>query len=87
MFSDTGHNYSGTLLHGFFGEYTCHVLGIDFIQVADRLVHEQEIERLAKGTDERYALLLTEGHLPDRHVYLIADAQLKEQVLDILLSE
>ena len=85
MFPNAGHNHPGSLLHGFFREDTGHVLGIDFVQVADRLVHEEEVERLTKGTDERYALLLTEGHLPDRHVYLIADAQLKEQVLDILL--
>ena len=85
MFTDTGHNHSGTLLHGFFCEYTCHVLGIDFIQVTDRLVHEEEVERLTKGTDERYALLLTEGHLSYLHIHLIADAQLKEHVLDFFL--
>ncbi len=85
MFTDTGHNYSGTLLHGFFGEYTCHVLGIDFIQVTDRLVHEQEIEWLAKGAYQGHALLLAEGHLPYLHIHLIADAQLKEHVLDFFL--
>ena len=85
MFPNTGHDHHSTLLHGFFREDTGHVLGIDFVQVADRFVHEQEIERLAKGTDKRYALLLAEGHLPYLHIYLIADAQLKEQLLDILL--
>ena len=84
MFPDAGHNHSGTLLHGFFRKDTGHVLGIDFIQVTDRLVHEQEIEWLAKGAYQGHALLLTERHLPYLHIHLIANTQLKEQVLDIL---
>ena len=85
MFPDAGHNHSGTLLHGFFRKDTGHVLGIDFIQVADRFVHEQEIEWLTERTNQRYALLLTERHLSYLYIHLIANAQLKEHILDFCL--
>ena len=78
-------HHTGTLLRGFFCQDAGHIPGIDFVQVANRLVKKNEIERLAKRTDQSHALLLTEGHLPYFDIHLIADTKFMEQLLDFFL--
>lgn len=60
MFSNGSNNHSRTLLFGLFGQYTSHECTVIIIQVADRLIQKNEIERLAESTNKSYALLLSE---------------------------
>ena len=60
MFSNGSNNYSCALPFGFFGQHASHKCAVIIIQVADRFIQKDEIERLAEGTDEGYALLLSE---------------------------
>ena len=79
------YNHSRTLTHGFLRKDAPHILGINLVQVAHRLVHEKEIKRLAQGTNQGHALLLTKRHLAYGHLHLVANTQFIEHILDVLL--
>lgn len=60
MFSNGSNNHSRTLPFGLFGQYTSHECAVIIIQMADRFIQKNEIERLAESTNKSYALLLPE---------------------------
>lgn len=65
-------------------ENVAHNVAILVIQMRDRLVEKDEVIRLAERTDKRHTLLLAEGHTVHTRVELIADAQLLEQLLNLI---
>lgn len=69
--ADRGNNDAGIALPGFAGQYVDHDVCIGFVQMADRLVEQQEVERLAQAAYEGYALLLAVGQFAYRHVGLV----------------
>ena len=62
-----------------FQQHPAEQLPVSGIEVADRLVEQDEIERLAHAADEGHALLLSEGELIDRGIPLIGDTRSLEQ--------
>ena len=61
MLADRGHQYAGSLPAGFFQKQLHHRFAVVVIQVADGFVEQDKIQRLAKCTNDGYALLLPEG--------------------------
>ena len=68
-----------------FQQHPAEQLPVSGIEVADRLVEQDEIERLAHAADEGHALLLSEGELIDRGIPLIGDTRSLEHSPDLLL--
>ena len=60
-------------------------LPVSGIEVADGLVEQDEIERLAHAANEGHALLLSEGELFDRDIPFIGDTRSLEHSPDLLL--
>ena len=75
MFSDGGHHHTCTLSVGFFGQYPSHECAVVVVQMADWFIQEDEVERLAQGTDESYALLLPEGEFSRLFVDFVRNAE------------
>ena len=60
MFADRGNHYARTLPADFFQKQLYHCFTVVVVQMADRLVEQNKIERLAEGADDGYTLLLSE---------------------------
>ncbi len=54
------------------------------VEVTDRLISEDEIERLTERTHHRHTLLLSEGHSADFGIYLIGDTEHIKPFQDLL---
>ena len=59
MLTNGSNDYPRSLTHRLFCNDTSHILGIHFIQMTDRFVHNKKIERLAKRPYQRHTLLLS----------------------------
>ena len=64
MLADAGANEGGTLCTSLFEQDVGHNLTVGLVEMADGLVSQEEIKRLAEGADKCDALLLPERHLP-----------------------
>lgn len=84
--TDAGDDNAGALSLRFCHHDFSHHARIFGVKVADRLVGQQEIEGLAEGADERYALLLTVAHLSEFRVTFIGDAKSFEPCIDLHFS-
>ena len=71
MFANGRGNDSGTLFPGFVDDDFSHDAAVFIIQMADRFVQKQEVERLAECTDKSDPLLLAERKFSGFHVQLI----------------
>ena len=60
MFADGSHYDSRSLAAFFFCQQTDHDCSVLVIQIADGLVQEDEVERLAEAADKGDSLLLAE---------------------------
>ena len=81
MFADGG-GYDGcSLTAHFVHEDVGHYLRVGVVEMGDGFVDEDEVERLAEGTNHGYALLLAEGHATDETVFLIGNAEAVEPVI------
>ena len=52
MLTDRGNHYARALLTGFFQKQLHHCFAVIAVQMADRLVEQNEVERLAEGADD-----------------------------------
>ena len=84
MFTDGGGDDGCSLTAYFVHEDVCHYLGVGVVEVGDGFVDEDEVERLAEGTNHGYALLLTEGHASYEAIFLIGNAEAVEPVFYLL---
>lgn len=84
MFANRCCDNRSTVARGLTKENVAHNVAILVIQMRDRLVEKDEVIRLAEGANKRHTLLLAEGHTVHTRVELIADAQLLEQLLNLL---
>ena len=84
MLADGSRDNSGSLLFGFGNDEFSHDVAVIIVQMADRLIQEKEIERLAKCADEGDTLLLSEREFAGFYVYLIRDTQLFEECQNLL---
>ena len=84
MLADGSRDNSGSLLFGFGNDEFSHDVAVIIVQMADRLIQEKEIERLAKCADEGDTLLLSEREFAGFDVYLIRDTQLFEECQNLL---
>ena len=78
MFANGRSNDSGTLFPGFVDDDFSHDAAVFIIQMADRFIQKQEVERLAECTDKSNPLLLAERKFSGFHVQFIWDTQLLE---------
>ena len=74
MFPDGCDNNSCSLLARLFHEQPAHYGTVVIVQVADGLVQEDKVERLAKAADKSDALLLPEGKLAGSFVGFVGNA-------------
>ena len=65
VFPDGGNDDSGFLSACFFQEQATHDPGIAIVQMTDRFVQKDKVERLAERPDKGDPLLLPERELPD----------------------
>ena len=75
VLTDTGYDDASPLLLRLLHHDFAHDAGVVVVEVTDRLICKNEIERLAEGTHHRYALLLTERHLPYLGIHLVGDTK------------
>ena len=74
MLPDGCDNNSCSLLARLFHEQPAHYGTVVIVQVADGLVQEDKVERLAKAADKSDALLLPEGKLAGSFVGFVGNA-------------
>ena len=86
MLTDTGHDDASPLLLRLLHHDFAHDAGIVVVEVTDRLISKNEIERLTEGTHHRYTLLLTERHLPYLGIHLIGDTKHIKPLQDLLAA-
>ena len=84
MLADGSRYYSGSLLFGFGNNEFSHDTAIVIVQMTDRLIQKQEIERLAERADKGDTLLLPERKFTGFGVCFICDTQLLEKSKDFL---
>ena len=85
MLADARGDDACTLLPCLFHHDFSHDGRVGIVEVTDRLIHKQEIERLAQSTNQRHTLLLTKGDASHLGIELIADAQHLKPSQDLLL--
>ena len=86
VFTDTGHDDASPLLLRLLHHDFAHDAGVVVVEVTDRLICKNEIERLAEGTHHRYTLLLTERHLPYLGIHLVGDTKHIKPLQDLLAT-
>lgn len=84
--TDAGDDDTGALTLRLSHHDFSHDSGILCVEVTDRLVGQQEVERLAECTDERHALLLSVAQLSESGVALVGDAQGFKPSIDLRFS-
>lgn len=86
VLTDTGYDDASPLLLRLLHHDFAHDAGVVVVEVTDRLICKNEIERLAEGTHHRYTLLLTERHLPYLGIHLVGDTKHIKPLQDLLAA-
>ena len=81
MLADGSHDYPRPLLRRLLRQDAGHDTRVSVVEMAHRLVEQDEVERLAERPHEGHPLLLPERHPPRLLVPLVGDAQLLEPLL------
>lgn len=84
MLAYGGDDDGGALGGGFGEDEPCERTAVRLIEVADRLVEEEEVEGLTERADSGKALLLPEGQQACRALELVGDTECLEVALDSL---
>ena len=84
MLTDTGYDDASPLLLRFGHHDICHDARIVVVEVTDRLISQNEIERLTERTHHCHTLLLSERHSADFGIYLISNTEHIKPFQDLL---
>ena len=85
--ADGGRDDTGSLSDGFFGDDFCGNEIIGRIEVRDRFVEEDEIERHTEGADDSEPLLLTDRHFTGRIVASEGNTEAFEPFIDATFGD
>lgn len=75
VFTYTGYNDASPLLLRFGHHDICHDARIVVVEVTNRLISQNEVERLTERTHHCHTLLLSERHSADFGIYLISNTE------------
>lgn len=75
VLTDTGNDDASPLLLRFGHHDICHDARIVVIEVTDRLISQNEVERLTERTHHSHTLLLSERHSADFSIYLVSNTE------------
>ena len=86
MLSDARGDDGCALSGGFLGDELSHQFAVAVVEMAHGFVGQEEVEGLHKRTNQRDALLLTEGHHADLFVAFLADFQAVKPRFNLLVG-
>ena len=84
VLTDTGYDDASPLLLRFGHHDISHDAGIVVVEVTDRLISQNEVERLTERTHHCHTLLLSERHSADFGIYLISNTEHIKPFQDLL---
>ena len=86
MVTNTCYNDACSLTISLFHQQLSHYAAIVIIEMAHRLISQDEIEGLAQRTHESHALLLPEAHLSNPGSTPVGDAEALESLTSLICS-
>ena len=86
VLADTGNDDSRPLLLGFRHHDVCHDTGVVVVEVTDRCISKDEVERLTECSHHRHTLLLSERHSSNLGIHLVGDTEHIKPFQDLLTA-